>query len=417
MPRKKFVTLGALVLFVIGGGAYWLKDAPLSPGALQLIEQSQGVPTTEGRSAYLYLLGLLAPPDVDPIAAGTEYLEALKTLSPDQRTSRPSVSGLSLPEGELFCNLSDSECRTTLFARAAEIATLLKHNATLLARIERFNRFTAFHTASSPDFMEPAINYQALRRGNRLLLLRAISQQHQGNAEAALHQSLENLSSLRAGLAHQDTLLGKLIYAKMINDSIDISAQLLVFNPGLPIPKALPNLSVQEKNLVLPFAREFAGLLHSLQLNQTRSHSSFFDITYETWITRLLFKPNMTANSGAPIYQYFIDLAQLSLPELNRALHGPNHPPAQLPTPKFRNFVGKVLLSVSSPDMTQYVFTLKNLDAKIDLFNQIHVERRPDRQVTNPYGSDLPVSAEEGNFCLATPAQEKQAKICLPMAH
>ncbi len=420
--KSSWLAIFAIVIAVwFTVALFWLHDAQLSPAGEQLLELSDKRPTTqEQRNAYAYLFGIGAAADQQPLEVGQRYFAQVPnstTLDTEQgaTASFPELPNtLSLPESELFCGLHKAACLTSIEkAKASEIATLLQENDLLMQRVNEFNRFKSYKTITQPAANEPIPIYQYLFKGYRLLQLEMLIQ-HQEQPSQALQHAINLLQHLRHFLAQQDTLIGKLVYTKVLHDQLDIIS-LMLRNHSEPI-EPFPLLSHEEKSLAIPCAREFSGFYHLLVEIKAKSLASFHkDILSgeaENIKNLAFFKPVMTANAMVPNTQYLTDLSLLPVHDFAAKLAHETQPEKPKVAP-FRNYIGNVLLDIAGPDWTLYVSKIMALDARISLFNQIYADQLSTKELSNPFDLQLAVTRQDDQICLALPDQLKSVRNCI----
>ena len=88
------------------------------------------------------------------------------------------------------------------------------------------NRFKSYKTITQPAANEPIPIYPYLFKGYRLLQLEMLTL-HQEQPSQALQHAIHLLQHLRHFLAQQDTLIGKLVYTKVLHDQLDIISLML----------------------------------------------------------------------------------------------------------------------------------------------------------------------------------------------
>lgn len=383
-------------------------DEELNPEAIQLMDRLDKSSTSE---AYLYLLGIDAASDAPPIEAGqrilNEYHNSMADKSSPNNAIAPSDT-LSLPEGDLFCRISEQGCLQALFALPINIEPLRSQHSTIIQRVNRFYQFNEFTTLAKPSENEPIPKYPFIAKVERIKILEAISAYHQGKHKEAIESLLDRVPVLRQTLALQDNLIGKLVFINMLSDVLDVASAILS-KEDVKV-EAIARLTPGEKDFSIAAAREFALNFHMYQ--KLDRHPEFFNQGGNTpgWFVRMVYKPNMTVNAVAPIYTRLARLAQL--PPMAFAQQVENNKPPVLSTSKLRNYVGDILAAFT-PSVDKYAGRMMNLDTKIELFNQIHVAKLNLSEIKNPFYKNATAERRGHYACFDGPFEDERKLRCL----
>ncbi|MGY0588448.1 MAG: hypothetical protein ACW7DY_22420, partial [Paraglaciecola chathamensis] len=177
------------------------------------------------------------------------------------------------------------------------------------------------------------------------------------------------------------------------------------------VAKWIPALSPSEKSFAMIASREFGMSYYTFK--GLDKHPEFFERGSKVpgWLTRFVYKPNMTINAVAPTYLELERLALLSPAEFAKQIDV-SHSSAPS-TSKLRNYVGSILIAVSSPQYAEYVARFQDFEAKLALFNQVHYVKLTLDRMENPYyGNETPKEAE-GSLCFSGPLDDKKSLRCL----
>lgn len=384
-------------------------DDDLSEESENLISRINSKSTSE---SYLYLYGIFASDGEDPVNVGRQLLDEYRKLDADESYSvidYPDSKKMSLPTGDEFCTLWEDGCLEYLFSSQVNISSLLIEHRLLVARSDRFFEFVEYETLSKPTLHELLPPYRYLAAAERIKVLEAISVYRDGDAEGAIDSLSLQFSKIRRSMELQDNLIGKLVLLAKLSEILDVMSVILINTDGKA--KLISRLSQSEKSFYIIVAREFGMSYHMFK--HLDKHPEFFDIggNFPGWLTRILYKPNMTINSVEPIYSRLDRLAQLSPSDFAKQIEAGDK--VSLSTSKLRNYVGNVLVTISSPDYAGYVASFHDFDAKLSLFNQVHhLKLKPDN-MKNPYYGDEKPSEVEGNLCFSGPLENKSSLRCL----
>ncbi|MCW8931253.1 MAG: hypothetical protein OQL19_13555 [Gammaproteobacteria bacterium] len=388
-------------------------DDELSEEAQNLIEKVEQTNDTNVSEAYLYLIGIYANSNDDPIEIGRKQLGEYRKLEEDEKyqlIEYPESEKLLLPKGELFCSTSEDDCLATLFSKEFDIHELRKKHETLISRVNQFHKYSEYKTLTKPIVVEQFPPYQYLSKIERLNVLTAISLYKEGNIEEAVSLLLNKMKQLRKMMALQDNLIGKVVYLMKLSEAIDV-VSIILSESGRQIKTDLiPNLSLTEKNFDLVSAREFA-MSYYLFKNLDK-HPEFFEIegNLPGWITRIVFKPNMTINGMAPIFTRLDRLSKMTPKEFAAEMTEERN--FTVSTSKFRNYVGNILIGIS-PTYDEYVGRFKDFDLKIHLFNQIYHYGVDDTAVANPYFERESSYLSESSICFKGVLEDDSQIRCL----
>lgn len=410
-PHTFLIVIGAAVILV-SLALYGILDAPLHPQASAWLAEAG---TQHERSAgHVYLLGLDA--EGEPSSAGrarlAEYRQWRAAHSPfEQSFQPPPRQALDMPR------LNARHGEQGLCLQPEQDATLLEQGRELLARYQEAARLADLRSLGAIEPAEPLPNYAALLSGNRLLALQACSLLVAGQPDQARALLEEDLGHWRRQLAAADSLLLKMVTAQLVAGNIGSLAAL--HQQGLiDQPAPLAPLSAAERSLHDAMRGEFVMLARGFTL--MRNDPQFLK-EHGRLALSLLFKPNMSSNSALPDYLRSAAASQLSAEQFVAWLQQPAPPRRQ----DWRNPIGNVLVAVATPDMSQYLAKLHDLDARIQLYN--HIIRLPPgfgsaealraSAEGNPYRMGPARLSETGplRLCYDGPRDDPGQRRCLPL--
>lgn len=380
------------------------------------------VNATHENNAYLYLMGIDAPADSNPITFGKQKLV-------NQNHSLPK---LALPKEEYLTHSQIETFLPTAF-KSTTIANTLKENGILLNRYKTFIAMRGFQTSSFPSIDEPYPSYSYLVKGHKLFILKVIHTSKTVGLAESITLLKNHLTHLRLQLKHADTLIGKLIYTALISDSIDVLS-ILAHQSNEPINIHINPLTVEERSFELPMQRElafFSNLMTSLDKNpaifnlddpfaKEEADQSF---QQPAWAVRLFFKPNMSVNQQYQYYDDIIDLSGLTLVAFTKTVQDNSDQQASIFNQfSLRNFTGNVLNNISAPEFKRYVAKVFDLNCKIAIFNQKLYSSEPIsiNQIDNPYfdkAGTAYYTQDKKSVCLTGPIETNSNTRCLMVAY
>ncbi len=400
-------------------------DDDLSEEALALISI---IEEPKESQAYIYLLGINAAPDADPLEVGGKLLEEYRKQEADENYKAVEYSDpdqILPPEGDLFCGFFQEDCAKTLFTTDFNIEELEREHAILLERLETLHGFGDYRTLSMPSASEhlPAFHYIAY--GERIRVLRAISLHKKGRSQEAVDLLLKRLEVLRKSFAVQDNLIGKMIYVIKISEIVDVAGIILTESGDSVKAELLPGMTLAEKRLDRVSAREF-GMPYYLFKNLDKSPDMFEvsdpmkegetqEAKVPGWVLRITYKPNMTINAVVPFYTRMTRLSKLSPGEFAQDIESGQIP--EMTASRFRNYIGTILVNMSRPNLEEYVGRIMDVETKIELFNQIHYYGKQEDRVENPYYPGEYSYGEGDAVCFRGPLKDERRLRCLRTAY
>lgn len=378
------------------------QDVPLSPEAELLLSS---VTYAAEEEPYLYLIGIQTSTE-DPIGAGREILTT-DAYRDDADTLHKHVP---IPQSPLLCDYSDEKCRETLFSSNPDLKAFLKEHQIFIDRTQQFLSWNTYRTLTEPSFEERQPEYVFVRTGARLLMLSALQESRESPAKAI--NDLRAVTQLfRKQLAIEDNLIGKLVYAKILSELINMQSLLIAeFTPDIT-GLSIERLSISERSLRKPFAREF--LMYRTMLVELDGHPNFFSMENNAWEwqVELVFKPNMTTNIYA---DSVMNLIRASESPVEQWMYIAEKSQTFDPALAIRNPAGTLLVNTALNNPLYYLSQIGNLDARIVLFNH-RLSGRSD-SAKNPFWTNEFSFTDDKSVCFHTPFQNDQANVCLSTA-
>ncbi|WP_192984368.1 hypothetical protein [Pseudomonas sp. EggHat1] len=414
MMRTGIVALlvGLPVLLVAGGYA-WMRDEPLSADARAWLEQAQ---VDEGQSrAYVFLNGLDADPGQSPEALGAERLQAYRAWRSshgpmDEGFTEPVVATLALPQGPLFCAVEKDGCLTTLLSGVSGWVETDEQRL-LRERYWQFLQLDDYRNLLEASIIAPLPPHRYLVSGQQLLTLQLLKVAQEGEGEQVRARLDEELHLLRGQLRRADTLIAKMILARMVERNMFWQA--VLYRKGLmPVPSSVPAFDEAERSLLMPLQHEFQGMALLFEA-LPKAQSSLGEWLMLRWGLR----PQMSTNASLTFYQPTAELSRRSPEVFVGELQ-------QLPAVQWqrswRNPMGNVLLEIGAPDYRRYAVRLQDLEAYRRLLQGLSQlpQGTPSaeqlRAFDNPYFPGQPAQLDEqGRLCFAGPMLEDDGARCL----
>ncbi|TQV82397.1 hypothetical protein FKG94_06530 [Exilibacterium tricleocarpae] len=414
--------LSGIVVFIVLAVMLLQADDELRPEARQLLDMAS---TSEPSDAYLYLMGIFAAADEEPMAVGARIYASVRQgeqafLNREAEFSYedyPADKKLPMPDGDLLCGAWEAGCLGRLFSAKDQYAEMLQTHATVLARYKTFLALEDYRTLSSPAVVSaPLPSYRYITVANRIAIMQAISTAERSGIDRAVGDLLSNTTGLRSHLRQADTLVGKSVFLLAVSENIDVLF-VLMRRYGYQLDAELPLLSTAERSFELPMAIELAAI-YGVYTNMD-GHPEFWNAgdNFPGWATRIFFKPNMSINALYPVYAR---IAKYSLlPPVAFASAVTEDGPVDIEQSRLRNWVGTVLNQLANSDYEKHVAKVFDVNTKIFLFNELRsLDSLPANLafIVNPY-YDSPNTAfysENGRgVCLTGPLRDTRNLRCL----
>lgn len=405
MKKVVYILISIFIIFILLSQI----DDELSDDAKNFINR---IDTDRNSESFLYLYGIFAKENEDPIKVGKNILEEYQKLNIDthyQVIDYPESEKLPLPQGDEFCTLGEEGCLAFMFSSKVNVEKLLDKHRVLISRSNRFLEFDEYSTLSKPTITELFPPYQYISKAERIKVLKAISIFKNGETDKAIDLLLTQFNKLRKAMELQDTMIGKLVYLSKLSEIIDVYS-IILSKEGLNTDE-FPNLTDSEKSFYMVAAREFAiGYYSFLGLDKA---PDFFQEggNFPGWVIRMLYKPNMTINSTVPMYQQIESLTKMPPHDFVKYIEAES---ALRPSSsKVRNYIGNILLGIASPSFDEYAARFFDLEAKLALFNQIYHFDQKMENFKNPYyGQERPKKVK-GSLCFSGPLEDSMSLRCV----
>jgi len=366
----------AIFVFIIIAILLLQIDDDLDPKAQSMYEQATAHKESE---AYLYLLGIEAAVDEKPEVVGKalmasmreaekKYFAAPYVIQSFEYDGYPSDKKLPLPSLGT-CKGKDNNCEHVdkLFSYPFDLGALPAEQKVLLERYEKLIAMKDFNTLALPHIEAVFPAFQYVMKGNSLASLEAISKAKNGNLKEAKKLLLDEISLLRVQLKQADTLVGKMIYTSAISKTLNVLS-VLIHKYDSPVEDNIQALSSDERSLVKAMNYEYGFMYNMSKKMDGAPNILSKDGNLPKWVSRIIFKPNMTMNDAFPLLRNVGQDSLLSSKEF--ALKIANKKPRVKPKAYIRNYTGTILGRIGSPDFNQYIARVFYLDAKIHLFNK-----------------------------------------------
>ena len=399
-----------IILLLIAVAAALQVDDKLSAESTKLIS---AIDPTTSSEAFLFLTGIYASENQQPSVVGQAMFDQFQRAQTDDSyrvVAYPDINKISLPQGPLFCQTWQVGCLETLFNSDSDLNKLYKQHQILVQRANIFHRFSEYTTLTKPTISEQYPAYTYLATASRLTVLLAISTYQSGQVQPAINALFVHLKALRHSLALQDNLIGKLVFLSKLSEILDVASIMLNNSNGNGSIKQINALSEAEKDFSLISAREFAMTYYTFK--RLDKNPDFFELgaNFPGWITRMLYKPNMSINATAPFFTRLERLAALTPAEF--AIEIANNREVSPSSSRVRNYIGNVLVAIS-PSFDKYVARFMDFEAKIVLFNQRYFYHGDLHDAKNPFYSDQTPNIYRDRGCFSGPLVDQRSMRCV----
>jgi len=414
-------TFIGITVFLVASILLLQIDDEQDANAQNFLKQDKVLPESK---AFLYLLGIEADKKESPLEVGKELLRIIKDAEnkyfsegkPFDYSKYPKEKKLLLPYGKLFCASWNEGCIANRMLNKYDLDSIIKEHATLLNRYHMFLGMDDYHTLTKPSLHLVLPPYEYIAKGNRLVILKAISEAKKSNTGGATKILMKNISLLRSQLRQADTLISKLIYIMQISDNLDMLS-VIVREADHSIDYSFDELSLDERNFDMVMMREYL-FTYDVVRNYDKYPSAIGEEEWEwpKWVIRMGLKPNMSLNALYHKYKRVQDLARLEQKVFSKAVEDGEY---IIPVTFYlRNYLGSILLDSTEDIYGSYVARLFDLNAKFVLINE--VLRSGSKAVNlsninNPYYENeiAYYSDDKKSICLRGPLNDTRNIRCL----
>lgn len=212
----------AIVLYALLVAINW-KDRPASPATAALLRaQAERPRVRDTDNGYIFVLGITAPREADPFAAGTRRRDwlvaqlAAPVFDPDSDPLRDDsrlLAGRSATATLLSrdCNTAGTECLLALRSHPEGLATWIREEGWLLDRYKQLIGLGQWQEVMPFDVLAPLPSYHVAFEGQKLLLAEAHELGRAGRTDEARALADADARFWLMVLANADTLISKMI--------------------------------------------------------------------------------------------------------------------------------------------------------------------------------------------------------------
>lgn len=409
-----------IMVIIFAAVVYYLtRDVPLSPTTQQFINalnSHQHKASETEKNSYYYLMGIAANNTDDPTLVGKNIFERAQEIianteltDSDKQTKisdlQKTLTPLQKPTNKnLFCNFKDDGCLAKIVQQQPKWQQTLQDYSTIHSRYTHYLQRPAPVVLATPDpnFVLP--NYAHLITGQRLNLLHNLQLSQQGDVPKALHNLLSELKQLRHQLAQADTLIAKVVMAKLVQNQLQ---GLLLFKQQLPaqhnhiqLSHPIAPLTQAEQNMTLAFTYEAHYAFNTYQKVKKDVNQG----TGQTLLTNLFYKVNMTTNHHLTLFEQLSKLSDLSPATYATQL---SHYSFQSPHFSVKNYMGNLLFKVAFTHYENYVTKVVNLNTNINIVNHVwFAHTKTPVALSNPYAPIYTqTTSTNTQTCMQTPLE------------
>ena len=260
--------LGAVVVILLVFVGINLADEDLNPAVKPLLEVPAMTLAPE-RNGYLYLVGFGADADKNPHAVGSEIERITRAhyLQADSWMTEPKIDDtvvgrpLLITHGALdkVCT-SKQACLDRYLAEAAKINELAWTNALILERYQRLIAYPEYQDRSLFTFNDPIPAYGGVAVASRLTVARAVLMVTGGRHREGAEAIASDIRFWRRVLANSNTLIGKMVATKRIEDDLKHLNELIARYPAFARNQAIALAGVTQP--LSSAEAEFCGVLN-----------------------------------------------------------------------------------------------------------------------------------------------------------
>ncbi|MDR3054582.1 MAG: hypothetical protein LBU53_04175 [Zoogloeaceae bacterium] len=394
MKKFAWVVL-ALLVALVAGSVYFLRDEPLTPLAEQALNY-QPAPVPAEQNAFVGLVGLTAPAGSDFVQMGEEIIGLVHA----KQAPKPEVKNLafSVKEYSYSCAREITEnCLDEIRADAENIKKLLDDNQELVQRYLKIQEMPAFSNNTSAALFDHTFGflpYVELFMVSRLLSAKTVLDIKNGDVVGGINWIQKDMELYRRILAATDAnLLDKVVAVIQIR-RVAILLSLLIEEDRLHdqnenLHPLLASLDSPKK-----IFRDAMWIEHVAvwqHISRLYNPSGFFELSNfdgqpveeQGYFEKLqaylgyyfLFKRNMTMNLDAEIRSYVMEVIDATPPSrlFRETIDQKAFERAgcvnveELFCKHLKNYFGEVLVLMGKPDYTNYLFRIYDTDALLRL--------------------------------------------------
>jgi hypothetical protein len=378
MRKALLWTVGAVALVLGALFAINLRDEPLDADAAKVLERSEAMSPVRG-NAYVYATGFLAPQNEDPYALGEKLLasyEAIRLAGDIKAAQQPidPPGKLSVELTKLPCNVANEDC----IAQSREaLRTSLQRLGVVSERCTALHQLPAWHETYVPDHIAAPFAFPgAAQICQRVRFTHAALELQAGVGRQALARVLSDVEFQRRALAGSVTLIGKMASAAALSRAVLFLSDLMRSDPRLAvsdreaIANALRPLTPEERTLGPVLRNEFRHFARTIREFDAGA-LDFSDETTLKWLVRTpLHRVNATLNRAWPSYRDLIEADGLVAHAFRDAENKWRDSFVQRAVPKadwVYNPIGKSLLAIATPQLSEYVGRMHDVEALLRL--------------------------------------------------
>lgn len=242
----------AATLYVIGVIVNWNDEAP-NANAQRFEQRIRDRPAVaDADNGYTYLMGIEAPPTVDPTELGSRRIAWIEQVPPgglfvaDDDPLGPDPPAPTRPPAvDSYldtCAPGVVGCAAAFEAAADELAAWQSAEPLLLPRYQALIAHPGWREPPFHDPASPLAPYKRAVNGQKMLLLAAYARARQGEAEAVRDMLDRDLRFWRHVLAHSDMLISKMVATAAVTRHFQLGNLVLRALPPEHAAQAMPDL-------------------------------------------------------------------------------------------------------------------------------------------------------------------------------
>lgn len=344
-------------------------------------------------NGFVILLGLDAPINEDALQVGTRryqeelgrYRTLLKTHVEPTISSEPSADKINSPidladaKWKIFyCDYEKKQSCVDFYRTLTtqEVALFYASQRPLEARFNAIKQSKHYTEAMPPMISGYIPKYSNLTAASELARMKAVRLITSGNMDAGVAEFVENATFSRKLMMNANSLVARMIAVAMVQKDMRILSELITQYPAIAVDfnaQWLPitsTISSFEFSFAKPFQHErnmTLQVMYQLKFQVTKKSNWF-----NKFIAYVIFKQNATVNLFYDWWQVNLDLLQAGpqnqleakreIHKQQQALLGFGYAPYYLKNP-----IGKILVSVATPEYSNYVERQYDLEGQIQL--------------------------------------------------
>jgi hypothetical protein len=347
-----------------------LFDEELTPEARALFERP--VRVFDKESGWAIIAGMNAPVATSPRDFSEQLWRVKRTRTPPHADGMLEVRAAA----ELLCQPESGDCVDMFRVKPGAAADLAADNAVLLARYDELLRSTDLADVTDAlDYFKDSSFFNVVMGTQRVRLSQAAAAAASGQVDAAIGWLESDAAFYRRWLEQSGSILSKMLALRGLSHDLLLAGQVARSTPFLDASQwdrldAIVSPLTQGQRAFAEVARTEAGLFREILDRWVADPRATGEIIgaprFGADVAGRTLKRNATLNFTRHLFEPWLRLDGVDSPGLEPAIEAAKAGIRRVTTADWKwlyNYPGKAIASESSPDLSEYVYRLRDLDA------------------------------------------------------